>query len=105
MKNKAQHLTTWTSLKLAVLATVVSLVPEIAAAYDMGYIICNGAILLRGPVATGVATIAVSALGVGAMFGKVSWTLAILVGVGTAALFGAPSVIAYMAGGLGFAGC
>lgn len=40
----------------------------------------------------GIATLAICALGVGAMLGKVSWAMAITVGVGLATLFGAAEI-------------
>lgn len=39
-----------------------------------------------------MATLAVAALGIGAMLGKVSWGMAIMVAVGVAVLFGANDI-------------
>src|SRR5690606_30649179 len=46
----------------------------------------------NGNLAKGLATIAVTVVGIGALFGKVEWRTAILTGVGIAAMFGAASI-------------
>jgi type IV secretory pathway VirB2 component (pilin) len=50
-------------------------------------------------IAPGIATLAVIALGIGASFGKVSWGMAVLAGVGIAAIFGAGALAASAGGG------
>ena len=80
------------ALKYAFVATLVAAMPEMAFATDLGLILCNAYNTLSGPVLKGVATIAILALGVGALFGKVSWSLATLVGVGIGAIYGAGAI-------------
>lgn len=57
------------------------------------YVLCNVVSFFMGNIGRGLATLAVIALGVGALFGKVSWGLAVTVGVGIGAMFGAPLII------------
>lgn len=84
-------------LAVAVLATVL---PDMAFAYDssIGYVICNATQLFTGNAGRGLATIAISILGVGALLGKVSWGLAIVVGVGIALIFFAPNIVFAVSG-------
>ncbi|NBO19079.1 MAG: hypothetical protein EBV03_07635 [Proteobacteria bacterium] len=97
MKTEAQ-LSAVSALKLAFIATVIATVPEMAFATDLGLILCNAYNNLSGPVLKGVATIAIMALGVGALFGKVSWSLATLVGVGIGAIYGAGAISTSISG-------
>jgi type IV secretory pathway VirB2 component (pilin) len=60
--------------------------------------ICAVFDLLVEDAGPGIATIAVAALGVGAAFGKVSWGLAVTVGVGISVMFGATVIANAVAG-------
>lgn len=91
MKTNAQF-NTLSTMKYFFIAAVVAALPELAYATDLGLILCNAYNTLSGPVLKGVATIAIMALGVGALFGKVSWSLACLVGVGIGAIYGAGAI-------------
>ena len=82
-------------MKYVFIAAVVAALPDMAHATDLGLILCNAYNTLSGPVLKGVATIAILALGVGALFGKVSWSLATLVGVGIGAIYGAGAIWVY----------
>jgi type IV secretory pathway VirB2 component (pilin) len=45
-----------------------------------------------GDVGTAIATLAIIIIGIGALMGKVSWGMAIIVGLGVAVIFGAPTI-------------
>jgi type IV secretory pathway VirB2 component (pilin) len=55
--------------------------------------LCNMIAVLNGPVGKGVATVAIFFVGVALFMGKMSWSVALAVGLGVAAIFGAESII------------
>jgi type IV secretion system protein VirB2 len=55
--------------------------------------LCNVVGWFNGPIGAGIATIAIIVIGVGALMGKVSWGMAIIVGLGVGIIFGADSII------------
>lgn len=61
--------------------------------------LCNVINWFNGPIGKGIATIALIVVGVGALMGKVSWGLAIIVGLGVAIIFGATTVVSAIGGG------
>lgn len=65
---------------------------------QLGFIICGVWELIYTDVGRGLATLAICALGVGAMLGKVSWGLAITVAVGIAVMFNADYLAGYLVG-------
>ena len=67
----------------------------------IGTLLCNVAGWFTGPIGSGIATLAILVIGVGALMGKVSWGMAIIVGIGVAVIFGAPAIV----GMLGKTGC
>jgi type IV secretory pathway VirB2 component (pilin) len=71
------------------------LLPEhaYATASPMGYVLCGVVDMVYGNLGRGIATLAVMALGVGAMLGKVSWGLALTVSTGMALIFGAAGLV------------
>lgn len=80
------------------LAYAMFLVPTAALAQSggdtIGDLLCNVAGWFVGPVGQGIATLAIIVIGIGALMGKVSWGMAIIVGIGVAVIFGAPSIVA-----------
>jgi type IV secretory pathway VirB2 component (pilin) len=66
--------------------------------------LCNVVNWFNGPIGKGVATLAVIILGLGALFGKVSWTITLVGITGVALIFGATSVVSAL-GGIGNAPC
>ena len=60
---------------------------------DVGNYICYVADNFSGNAGRGIATIGISVLGTLALLGRVTWTQAIVIGVGCAVLFGAPTII------------
>ena len=64
------------------------------AAANLELAICSIAKVVQTNVAKGIATLAIIMLGIGAMLGKVSWSMALLVAVGIAVVFNAGAVAA-----------
>ncbi len=62
----------------------------------MGNVICAIIGIIYGNLGRGIAVLAVIILGVGATIGKVSWGLAMTVGVGIGVVFGAVPLTAYL---------
>lgn len=67
-------------------------------------VLCNVVNWFNGPIGKGIATIAIIVVGVGALMGKVSWGMAIIVGLGVALIFGATTVVSGL-GGIGGEDC
>jgi type IV secretory pathway VirB2 component (pilin) len=89
-----------TKQSLAFLAMALTLfLPELASAGNpIGETLCNVVGWFTGPVGGGIATLAVIIIGVGALMGKVSWGMAIIVGLGVAVIFGAGPLITELSG-------
>lgn len=73
-----------------------------ASALDTAF--CNVINWFNGAVGKGIATIAIIVVGVGALMGKVSWGMAIIVGLGVALIFGATTIVSAL-GGIGTEDC
>lgn len=67
----------------------------------LGGLLCNVAAWFTGSVGQGIATLAIIVIGIGALMGKVSWGMAIIVGLGVAVIFGAPQIVQELGGGDG----
>ena len=59
----------------------------------IGDTLCTVANWFTGPIGSGIATLAILVIGVGALMGKVSWGMAIIVGIGVGVIFGAPQIV------------
>ena len=55
--------------------------------------LCNVVGWFQGPIGAGIATLAIIVVGIGALMGKVSWGMAIIVGLGVGIIFGADNII------------
>lgn len=62
-------------------------------------ILCNVVGWFTGPLGGAIATLAIIVIGVGALMGKVSWGMAIIVGLGIGVIFGAPQIVKAMGAG------
>jgi len=83
------------SLCLA-LTLAVMIMPDFAnaAAGDtIANVMCSVVNWFTGKVGKGIATLAIIVIGVGALMGKVSWGMAIIVGIGVAVIFGAGQIV------------
>lgn len=65
----------------------------------MGDVLCNLAGLASKPTGRALATIGVAILGIGALLGKVSYGMALVVACGIATIFGAQDIASRLAGG------
>jgi type IV secretion system protein VirB2 len=105
MKNPTQqHLArAWQICLVVMLGTVIVLMPDFAFATDtpMGKVLCTVVTWFTGNTGKGLATIAITVIGIGALLGKVSWGMAIIVGIGVAIVFGAASIVDTMNAGAG----
>ena len=61
-------------------------------------VFCNAVLMLTGTTGKAIATIAVIAVGVGALLGKISWGMALIVALGIALIFGAASIVLALGG-------
>jgi type IV secretory pathway VirB2 component (pilin) len=83
-------------------AYAVMLLPMDAFATDPGglsNVLCNVVGWFTGRIGAGIATLAIIVIGIGALMGKVSWGMAIIVGLGVGIIFGAPSIVAALSPG------
>lgn len=64
----------------------------------MGQVVCNIILQLQGPVARGVAAFGIIFLGFSLFLGKISWGVALALGIGVAAIFGAETIVDAMLG-------
>jgi type IV secretion system protein VirB2 len=61
-------------------------------------VFCNVVLILTGTTGKAIATVAVIAVGVGALLGKISWGMALIVALGVALIFGAASIVSALGG-------
>ena len=84
----------------------VAMLPDLASAQAGGTnaietVFCNVVALLNGTTGKAIATVAVIAVGIGALLGKISWGMALIVAVGVALVFGAATIVDALASGQG----
>lgn len=81
--------------------SLVLMAPDIASAGGpsaLENVLCGVVGWFTGTVGAGIATLAIIIIGVGALLGKVSWGMAIIVGIGVAIIFGASSIVTALGG-------
>lgn len=90
----------WRLCVMLCLAVIVTILPDLALATTassddspISDTLCTVVKQLSGPVGRGIATVAVVFVGIGLFLGKMSWGLAIAVGIGIAAIFGAEKIV------------
>lgn len=90
-----------------VAAYAVMLLPDAALAQTirgngdpdaLSDVLCNVVDWFQGPVGAGIATLAIIVVGLGALMGKVSWGMAIIIGLGVGVIFGAPTIVDALGG-------
>jgi type IV secretory pathway VirB2 component (pilin) len=103
MKTKTKDLSlAWQISMLVMLCTVIVMMPDFAFAQSnlpMGNVLCTASSWFVGNTGKGLATIAITVIGIGALLGKVSWGMAMIVGTGVAIVFGAAGIVNSMGGG------
>ena len=106
MKTKNLSLA-WQISLMVMLSAVVVMLPDLsfAAAGDtpMGNVLCTTVTWFTGNTGKGLATIAITVIGIGALLGKVSWGMAMIVGTGVAIVFGAAGIVNSMGANAGTA--
>lgn len=95
----------WHLLVLFAVVVGVSLLPETSSAATnvIEQVFCNLVLIMNGTTGKAIATIAIIAVGVGALLGKISWGMALIVAIGVALVFGAASIVTALGGAAG--GC
>lgn len=91
-------LTNWRFLSVAALAMLVMAMPEASFAEtdptdSFTGVLCELVSWFNGPVGRAIAMIAVITVGIGALMGKVTWGMAVMVAIGIAVIFGAASIV------------
>jgi len=93
----------WQSISFALISAAILLIPDVYAGAQesaVGNYICYIADNFTGNAGRGIATIGISVIGTLASLGRVTWTQAIIAGIGVAVLFGAGQVVASLGGGI-----
>ncbi len=99
MKTQTKNLATaWQTSLLVMLSAIVVMMPEMALAATgtdtvIGNMLCTVVGFFIGNAGRGLATLAIIIIGVGALMGKVSWGMAIIVGLGISLIFGAAAMV------------
>jgi len=94
----------WHLLVLVAVFVGASLLSSAASAAAAGnsnaieQVFCNVVLILTGTTGKAIATVAVIAVGVGALLGKISWGMALIVALGVALIFGAASIVSSLGG-------
>jgi len=108
MKTSTKELSSaWQMSLLMLLAAVAIMLPDLANAAGgtvntespVGNALCNVVLWFTGATGKAMATIGIIVIGVGALMGKVSWGMAIIVGLGVALVFGAAAMVDSIAAG------
>ncbi len=102
----------WQISFLVMLSAIVVMLPDLAFAQApvatetvIGNMMCTVVGWFLGNTGKGLATIAIIVIGIGALMGKVSWGMAIIVGLGISIIFGASALVNSLAGGSSIEGC
>ena len=105
MKTPTQDLSvTWRVCLLVMLSVVAITLPQLAFASSvtqespMSNALCIAATWITGPTGRGIATVGITIIGIGALLGKVSWGMAMIVGVGVAVVFGSTGIVRLLGG-------
>ena len=105
MKTQTKDLSLALQVCLMVMLTVVIVtLPQLAYAASvvnaspMSNALCIAATWITGNTGRGIATIGITIIGIGALLGKVSWGMAMIVGVGVAVVFGATGIVRLLGG-------
>jgi len=97
----------YTLMALAFLSmSMVALLPDVSLAASvplsetsgLGGTLCAVVNTLQGPVARGLAAIAIIFLGFSLFLGKISWGIALALAIGIGAVFGAPEIVKVLSG-------
>ena len=108
MKTQTRNLSVaWEICITVILSVMVVMLPQLAiastvsTASPMSNALCIAATWITGNAGRGIATIGITIIGIGALLGKVSWGMAMIVGVGVAIVFGSTAIVRLLGGTLG----
>jgi len=102
MKTQTKDLSlAWQICLMVMLSAAIVMMPDLTFASNtpMGNVLCTVVLWFTGNTGKGLATIAITVIGIGALLGKVSWGMAIIVGIGVAIVFGAAGIVDAMNAG------
>ena len=68
------------------------------AANPIEIVMCNVVFFMTGTTGKAIATIAIIVVGLGALMGKISWGMALIVALGVALVFGAATIVDNLGG-------
>ncbi len=74
---------------------------DVAPPLSIQKVLCTIYNWFNGPIGAGLATVGLVVIGLGALFGKVSWGIAMIYSVGVGIMFGADSIVIAMSGAEG----
>ena len=95
----------WQMFLMFAVVVGISIIPDTAyAANAIEMALCNVMKLMTSTTGKAIATIAVIVVGLGALMGKISWGMALIVALGIALVFGAASIVDAVGGGTGTGG-
>jgi len=89
----------WNATLAIAAVAIFAMLPLEALAADRGAgtaldnVLCNIVSFFTGAVGKGIATIALIIIGIGALMGKISWGMALIVAMGIAMVFGATTLV------------
>src|SRR5271170_6884778 len=105
MKTQTKDLSlAWQICLMVMLSVVVVMLPQFAfassvtAASPMSNALCIAATWITGNTGRGIATIGITIIGIGALLGKVSWGMAMIVGTGVAIVYGSSAIVGLLGG-------
>jgi type IV secretion system protein VirB2 len=103
-------LATYQRLALCLVAVPVLLaLPDLASAADnteaISDALCRVVNVLQNKVGRAVSMIGIAFLGIGFFLGKISWGLAIAIGLGVAGIFNAGNIVNWISGNSTSTGC
>ena len=76
-----------------VLGTMMIPMEALAAANPIEQVLCNVVAFMTSTTGKAIATIAIIVVGLGALMGKISWGMALIVALGVALVFGASKIV------------
>jgi type IV secretory pathway VirB2 component (pilin) len=95
----------WQLTALFAVCICIAMLPDTASAVGgtnaIEKVFCNAVQMLTGGTGKAIATIAIIAVGIGALLGKISWGMALIVACGVALVFGAAGIVTALGGDSG----
>ena len=86
---------------IVVVATLLPVDSFAASSNGFDTVLCNVVNMFHSKTGKAIATVAVIAVGVGALMGKLSWGMALIIAIGIALIFGASGIVSIIGKGSG----